>query len=71
MPDTTTDPAPRWIRRPEAARFLGISLRRLDDLLAEGAIPTYRPTPGRVLVAETDLVAHLRARRDPRRGGQS
>ncbi|MFM8386323.1 MAG: hypothetical protein ACKOCB_05820 [Planctomycetia bacterium] len=47
MLDTTTDPASRWLRRAEAARFLGISTRRLDDLLAAGALPTYRPTPGR------------------------
>ena len=66
MPDISpTDRAPRWLRRVEAARFLGISTRRLDDLLAAGAIPTYRPTPGRVLVAEADLVAYINARRDP------
>lgn len=69
MHDTTTDPASRWLRRAEAARFLGISVRLLDDLLAVGAIPTYRPTPGRVLIAETDLIAYLRARRAPRTGG--
>lgn len=69
MLDTTTDPASRWLRRAEAARFLGISTRRLDDLLAAGALPTYRPTPGRVLIAEADLVEYLRTRRDPPRGG--
>lgn len=68
MPDTTTDLASRWLRRAEAARFLGISTRRLDDLLAAGSLPTYRPTPGRVLISEADLVAYLRARRDPPRG---
>lgn len=70
MPDTTSEPAPRWMRRDEAARFLGISVRRLDDLLADGAIPTYRPTPGRVLIAEADLVAYLRAHRDPPHGSR-
>lgn len=71
MPDSPTDPAPRWLRRPDAARFLGISTRRLDDLIAEGAIPTYRPTPSRVLIAELDLVEYLRSRRDLRQGGGS
>ena len=71
MPDMTSDQASRWLRRPEAARFLGISTRRLDDLLATGAIPTYRPTPGRVLIAEADLVEYLRAHRDQRQVGRS
>lgn len=71
MPDAPTDQAPRYLRRPEAARFLGISTRRLDDLLAARAIPTYRPTPGRVLIAEADLVEYIRARRDLRQEGRS
>lgn len=44
---------------PEAAARLGISPASVRRLVAAGTLPSYRPTPGRVVLAEVDVAAHL------------
>lgn len=48
---------PRHLRTPEAARFLGISLRTLEKHRTYGTGPTYRKIGGRVVYAVEDLQA--------------
>jgi predicted DNA-binding transcriptional regulator AlpA len=48
---------PRFLRTPEAARFLGISTRTLEKHRSYGTGPKYRKIGGRVIYALTDLKA--------------
>lgn len=64
---------PRYLRTPEAARFLGVSGRTLEKHRTYGTGPLYSKIGGRVIYAVGDLQAWARrgARRatdDPGRG---
>ena len=57
MPDPNADLPPRYLRTPEAARFLGLSARTLEKHRTYGTGPTYRKLGGRVVYAPEDLKA--------------
>lgn len=48
---------PRFLRTPEAARFLGLSSRTLEKHRTYGTGPAYRKLGGRVVYALEDLQA--------------
>ena len=48
---------PRFLRTPEAARFLGLSYRTLEKHRTYGTGPKYRKIGGRVIYALEDLQA--------------
>jgi predicted DNA-binding transcriptional regulator AlpA len=48
---------PRFLRTPEAARFLGLSGRTLEKHRTYGTGPAYRKLGGRVVYALEDLQA--------------
>lgn len=48
---------PRFLRTPEAARFLGLSGRTLEKHRTYGTGPTYKKIGGRVVYALSDLQA--------------
>ena len=49
------DPFGRYLRTPEAARFLGLSPRTLEKHRTYGTGPTYRKLGGRIVYAPDDL----------------
>jgi predicted DNA-binding transcriptional regulator AlpA len=55
--DTTAVLPPRFLRTPEAARFLGLSGRTLEKHRTYGTGPIYRKIGGRVVYALADLQA--------------
>lgn len=57
MADPKADLPPRLLRTPDAARFLGISLRTLEKHRTYGTGPIYRKIGGRVVYAVEDLQA--------------
>lgn len=57
MPDPTAGLPPRYLRTPEAARFLSLSGRTLEKHRTYGTGPTYRKIGGRVVYAVDDLKA--------------
>ena len=57
MPDPLADLPPRFLRTPEAARFLGLSGRTLEKHRTCGMEPKYRNIGGRVVYALDDLKA--------------
>jgi predicted DNA-binding transcriptional regulator AlpA len=57
MPDPLAGFPPRYLRTPEAARFLGLSGRTLEKHRTYGTGPTYRKIGGRVVYALEDLQA--------------
>ena len=57
MPDPTTGLPPRYLRTPEAARFLGLSGRTLEKHRTYGTGPKYSKIGGRVVYAVDDLQA--------------
>ena len=57
MSDPQTALPPRFLRTPEAARFLGLSGRTLEKHRTYGTGPTYRKIGGRVVYALGDLQA--------------
>src|SRR3954471_8993532 len=57
MPDAMTGLPPRFLRTPEAARYLGLSGRTLEKHRTYGTGPTYRKIGGRVVYALDDLKA--------------
>jgi predicted DNA-binding transcriptional regulator AlpA len=57
MPDPNAGLPPRFLRTPEAARFLGLSGRTLEKHRTSGTGPTYRKIGGRVVYALDDLKA--------------
>ena len=73
MPDPLAGLPPRYLRTPEAARFLGLSGRTLEKHRTYGTGPKYRKIGGRVVYALYDLQywAELGAKNstsDPGRG---
>jgi len=57
MSDPLAGLPPRFLRTPEAARFLGLSGRTLEKHRTYGTGPTYRKIGGRVIYALEDLKA--------------
>ena len=57
MADSLAGLPPRYMRTPEAARFLGLSDRTLEKHRTYGTGPTYRKLGGRVVYALEDLQA--------------
>lgn len=57
MADTTNNLPPRYLRTPEAARFLGLSGRTLEKHRYFGTGPVYRRIGGRVVYSVDDLQA--------------
>jgi predicted DNA-binding transcriptional regulator AlpA len=57
MTSNTTGLPPRYLRTPEAARFLGLSDRTLEKHRTYGTGPAYRKLGGRVVYALEDLQA--------------
>ena len=51
------DLPPRYLRTPEAARFLGLSGRTLEKHRTYGTGPAYRKLGGRVVYALEDIQA--------------
>ena len=54
---TNSNLPPRFLRTPEAARFLSLSGRTLEKHRCYGTGPAYRKVGGRVIYAIPDLVA--------------
>jgi predicted DNA-binding transcriptional regulator AlpA len=57
MADALAGLPPRFLRTPEAARFLGLSGRTLEKHRTYGTGPQYRKVGGRVIYAIDDLKA--------------
>lgn len=57
MPDPQAGLPPRYLRTPEAARFLGLSGRTLEKHRTYGTGPRYSKIGGRVVYALADLQA--------------
>jgi len=57
MVEPTAVLPPRYLRTPEAARFLGLSGRTLEKHRTYGTGPTYSKVGGRVIYAVGDLQA--------------
>lgn len=57
MSDPLAGFPPRYLRTPEAARFLGLSGRTLEKHRTYGTGPTYRKIGGRVVYTLEDLQA--------------
>ena len=57
MPANLAGLPPRFLRTPEAARFLGLSGRTLEKHRTYGTGPAYRKLGGRVVYAVEDLQA--------------
>ena len=57
MPDPNTALQARYLRTPEAARFVGLSGRTLEKHRIYGTGPIYRKLGGRVVYAVDDLKA--------------
>ncbi len=57
MPDLSDPLLPRYLRTPEAARFLGLSARTLEKHRTYGTGPAYRKLGGRIVYAPADLSA--------------
>jgi predicted DNA-binding transcriptional regulator AlpA len=55
MSDGSAGLPPRYLRTPEAARFLGLSGRTLEKHRTYGTGPKYRKIGGRVVYAIDDL----------------
>jgi len=55
MQDVQSAIPPRFLRTPEAARFLGLSGRTLEKHRTYGTGPTYRKIGGRVVYSLVDL----------------
>jgi hypothetical protein len=57
MPDGLAALPPRFLRTPEAARFVGLSARTMEKHRTFGTGPIYRKLGGRVVYAVDDLKA--------------
>ena len=57
MPVRPVELPPRYLRTPEAARFLSMSPRTLEKHRSYGTGPAYRKLGGRVVYAIADLQA--------------
>jgi predicted DNA-binding transcriptional regulator AlpA len=57
LPANFTDLPPRYLRTPEAARFVGLSIRTLEKHRIYGTGPRYSKLGGRVVYRVEDLQA--------------
>ena len=57
MPANFADLPPRYLRTPEAARFVGLSIRTLEKHRTYGTGPRYSKLGGRVVYRIEDLQA--------------
>ncbi|WP_076861784.1 helix-turn-helix transcriptional regulator [Bradyrhizobium mercantei] len=57
MPDRSADQPQRYLRTPEAARFLSLSGRTLEKHRTYGTGPEYHKIGGRVVYSVADLTA--------------
>jgi len=57
MLDPKTGLPPRYLRTPDAARFLGISIRTMEKHRTYGTGPLYRKIGGRIVYSVDDLQA--------------
>ena len=57
MPANFTDLPPRYLRTPEAARFVGLSIRTVEKHRIYGTGPRYSKLGGRVVYRVEDLQA--------------
>jgi hypothetical protein len=57
MSTARSDSPPRYLRTPEAARFLSLSGRTLEKHRTYGTGPVYRKLGGRIVYALEDLQA--------------
>ena len=57
MPDDPRQLPPRYLRTPEAARFVGLSIRTLEKHRIYGTGPRYSKLGGRVVYRVEDLQA--------------
>jgi predicted DNA-binding transcriptional regulator AlpA len=57
MPANPTGMPPRYLRTPEAARFVGLSIRTLEKHRTYGTGPRYSKLGGRVVYRIEDLQA--------------
>lgn len=57
MLDPKTGLPPRYLRTPDAARFLGISIRTMEKHRTYGTGPIYRKIGGRIVYSIDDLQA--------------
>lgn len=71
MIDPKTGLPPRYLRAPDAARFLGISIRTLEKHRTYGTGPTYRKIGGRIVYSVDDHLATSTAVRTGSSSSQS
>jgi predicted DNA-binding transcriptional regulator AlpA len=57
LPANLTDLPPRYLRTPEASRFVGLSIRTLEKHRIYGTGPRYSKLGGRVVYRVEDLQA--------------
>jgi predicted DNA-binding transcriptional regulator AlpA len=57
MPTTPTSPPQRYLRTPDAARIVGLSIRTLEKHRIYGTGPRYSKLGGRVVYKAEDLHA--------------
>ena len=61
MPANPAETPPRYLRTPEAARIVGLSLRTLEKHRIYGTGPRYSKIGGRVVYRQEDLHAWVEA----------
>ena len=52
---------PVALSAPQAARVVGLSVRKVRSLIGDGTIPAYVVESGRAKILVADLVAYIRA----------
>jgi excisionase family DNA binding protein len=63
-----SDAQQSYFDRPEAARYLRVSLRTLDRLRAEGKLRACRPAPDRAVFRRADLDRYMESQLEPATG---
>lgn len=63
MPATAAATPPRYLRTPEAARIVGLSIRTLEKHRIYGTGPRYSKLGGRVVYSAEDLTAWVESGR--------
>ena len=60
--DVATELEPKWLRRAAAARYVGLSVRTIDDLKSKGDLPHYAHGSS-VLFKVEDLETYMERQR--------
>ncbi|MCD4512186.1 helix-turn-helix domain-containing protein [Brucella pseudogrignonensis] len=63
MQDVRDNPLPRFMRTPEAAKLLSLSVRTLEKHRCKGTGPAYRKLGGRVVYTVADLTEWIEEKR--------